>query len=97
MASKPRKLSAVDLLRAASSPESETAVLPEPEQAEPSKARPASKTDGKQMTLYLSGRAYRQLREIAFNEETKMHPLMLEAIDLLFKSRGRPELARPKE
>jgi hypothetical protein len=31
---------------------------------------------------------YDQLRDIAYSERTKIHPLMLEALDLLFKQRG---------
>lgn len=46
-----------------------------------------------QMTLYLEDPAYDQLRELAFTERTKMHPLILEAIDLLFKKRGLKSLA----
>src|SRR3712207_8965218 len=33
-------------------------------------------------------RSYDQLREIAYTERTKIHPLMLEALDLLFSQRG---------
>jgi hypothetical protein len=98
MATKPRKVSAVDLLRAATDPvpEPETVAAPEPEAASKSSRRPPPKGDSKQLTLYLEGPAYRQLREIAFNEDTKMHPLILEGLNLLFKSRGRPEIARSK-
>lgn len=46
-----------------------------------------------QMTLYLEPPAYDQLRELAFTERTKMHPLILEAIDLLFRKRGLKSLA----
>ena len=31
---------------------------------------------------------YDQLRDIAYVERTKIHPLMLEALDLLFRQRG---------
>lgn len=50
----------------------------------------ATKVRTKQMTLYLDEPVYRQLREIAFNEDSKMHPLILEALDMFFKSRNRP-------
>ena len=33
------------------------------------------------------------LRDIAYVERTKIHPLMLEALDLLFKQRGARALA----
>jgi hypothetical protein len=89
--SKPLKKSALDMIAEA------TGAVAVPEAAsnsEIAKPRNVTKANVKQMTLYLSGPAYRQLREIAFNEDTKMHPLILEGLDMLFKSRGRPELAR---
>jgi hypothetical protein len=52
------------------------------------------KTDGapgkrrKHTSLYLSEPVRRQLRAIAYHEEVKQHDLLIEAVDLLFKSRG---------
>jgi hypothetical protein len=46
------------------------------------------KERARQMSLYLEPPVYDQLREIAYTERTKIHPLMLEALDLLFKQRG---------
>lgn len=46
------------------------------------------KQRAKQMSVYLEPPVYDQLRELAFAERTKMHGLMLEALDLLFKQRG---------
>ncbi len=42
----------------------------------------------KHTSLYLSEPVRRQLRSIAFHEEVKQHDLLIEAVDLLFKSRG---------
>jgi hypothetical protein len=62
-----------------------------------SSSKPASKPAGtlkeraKQLSVYLEPEVYDQLREIAYTERTKIHPLMLEALDLLFRQRG----ARP--
>jgi hypothetical protein len=42
----------------------------------------------KHTSLYLSEPVRRQLRAIAFHEEVKQHDLLVEAVDLLFKSRG---------
>ena len=42
----------------------------------------------KHTSLYLSEPVRRQLRAIAYHEEVKQHDLIIEAIDLLFKSRG---------
>ena len=49
------------------------------------------KERSKQLSVYLDPAVYDQLRDIAYTERTKIHPLMLEALDLLFGNRG----ARP--
>jgi hypothetical protein len=41
-----------------------------------------------QLSVYLEPPVYDQIRELAFTERTKIHALMLEAVDLLFKHRG---------
>ena len=46
------------------------------------------KERAKQLSVYLEPAVYDQLRDIAHAERTKMHPLMLEALDLLFSHRG---------
>jgi hypothetical protein len=46
------------------------------------------KERAKQLSVYLEQPVYDQLRDIAYTERTKIHPLMLEALDLLFKQRG---------
>ena len=46
------------------------------------------KERAKQLSVYLEPAVYDQLRDIAYTERTKIHPLMLEALDLLFKKRG---------
>ena len=54
-------------------------------------AAPSQKTlkeRAKQLSVYLEPPVYDQLRDIAYTERTKIHPLMLEALDLLFKQRG---------
>ncbi|WP_368734982.1 ribbon-helix-helix domain-containing protein, partial [Klebsiella pneumoniae] len=40
------------------------------------------------MSVYLEPPVYDQLRDLAYAERAKMHGLMLEALDLLFKQRG---------
>ena len=42
----------------------------------------------KQLTLYLPHPVYRQLRELAFHEERRMHSLVMEGLDRLFADRG---------
>lgn len=57
--------------------------------AAPAPARGATlKERAKQMSVYLEPPVYDQLRDLAFAERTKMHALMLEALDLLFRQRG---------
>jgi hypothetical protein len=46
------------------------------------------KERSKQLSVYLDPSVYDQLRDIAYTERTKIHPLMLEALDLLFSNRG---------
>jgi hypothetical protein len=42
----------------------------------------------KQLTLYLPHPVYRQLRELAFHEEKRMHSLLMEGLDRVFADRG---------
>ena len=57
--------------------------------AEPAAAAQKTlKERAKQLSVYLEPPVYDQLRDIAYSERTKIHPLMLEALDLLFKQRG---------
>jgi hypothetical protein len=45
-----------------------------------------------QLSVYLEAPVYEQLREIAHVERTKLHPLILEGIDLVLKKRGAPSI-----
>lgn len=56
--------------------------------AEPPPAPRTLKQRAKQMSVYLEPPVYDQLRDIAHAERTKIHPLMLEALDMLFRQRG---------
>jgi hypothetical protein len=51
-------------------------------------SRGTLKERSKQLSVYLDPAVYDQLRDIAYTERTKIHPLMLEALDLLFSKRG---------
>jgi hypothetical protein len=59
-----------------------------PEAPTPGTGRGTLKERSKQLSVYLDPAVYDQLREIAYTERTKIHPLMLEALDLLFSKRG---------
>jgi hypothetical protein len=45
-----------------------------------------------QLSVYLEAPVYNCLRDIAHAERTKLHSLMLEAVDLLLKKRGEPSI-----
>ena len=89
--SKPQKLSLKSIVAASvSAPASSEAdvVRLAAARAEPSQPQKTLKERAKQMSVYLEPPVYDQLRDIAYAERTKIHPLMLEALDLLFKNRG---------
>lgn len=53
----------------------------------------------KQQTVYLPPATYEQLRRLAFEERVKMHQLLMEGLDRVFRARGLPglrELDKPK-
>ena len=52
-----------------------------------------SKPTRKQLAVLLDLPVYQQLRTIAFEEETKMHPLLIEGLDRVFADRGLPSVA----
>jgi hypothetical protein len=55
--------------------------------------KPASLRPGvKQQTVYLPLVVYEQLRRVAFDERVKMHQLLLEGLDRVFRDRGLPGL-----
>jgi hypothetical protein len=66
---------------------------PPPSQAEivepPRRARP----DTVQQTLYLPPAVHDQLRELAHIERVKMHALVMEGLDALFRARGLKSIA----
>ena len=45
-----------------------------------------------QLSVYLEPEVYDRLRDIAHEERTKLHSLVLEAIDMLLKRRGQPSI-----
>ena len=46
----------------------------------------------RQQTLYLPHSVYKQLRHIAFDEDTRMHSLVMEGLDRVFAARGLPSI-----
>ncbi len=55
-------------------------------------AAPAARRPVKQQTVYLPLPVYEQLRRLAFEERVKMHGLLMEGLDRVFRDRGLPGL-----
>jgi hypothetical protein len=89
--SKPPKLSLASIVASAvpasNRPGGEVIQIAPPRAAEPN-PRGTLKERAKQLSVYLEPPVHDQLRDIAYTERTKIHQLMLEALDLLFQKRG---------
>ena len=57
----------------------------------PTSAKAAAKTQ--LVGAHLSPDVGKQLRQIALDEDTDVKALLIEAINLLFKTRGKPQIA----
>ncbi len=69
---------------------------PEPAPPPPTAAEPprAGRRPGvRQQTVYLPIPVYEQLRRLAFEERVKMHSLLMEGLDRVFRDRGLPSIA----
>ena len=70
----------------------EEAQAEEPENiTRPTRAKPV------QQTAYLPPQVHEQLRHLAHEERVKMHDLLLEGLDLVFKERGLPSIEELKK
>ena len=103
--SKPPKLSLAAIVASANPPVKSVSkpAAPRPQGAEivslalaPPAPKPAAtlKQRARQMSVYLEPPVYDQLRDLAYAERTKMHALILEGLDLLFKQRGAQSIAQ---
>ncbi|GJD77837.1 ribbon-helix-helix domain-containing protein [Methylobacterium gregans] len=68
-----------------------------PVHVSPRRAAATLKERARQMSVYLEPPVYDQLRDLAHAERTKMHALMLEGLDLLFRQRGARSIAQLTE
>lgn len=50
----------------------------------------------KQQTVYLPLPVYEQLRRLAFEERCRMHQLLMEGLERVFRDRGLPDLVELK-
>lgn len=55
--------------------------------------RHATKDATVQQTVYLPPTVHDQLRELAFSERVKMHALIMEGLDAVFRARGMKSIA----
>jgi len=55
--------------------------------------RHATKDATIQQTVYLPPAVHDQLRELAFSERVKMHALIMEGLDAVFRARGMKSIA----
>ena len=58
------------------------------EASSPARRRSATKDATIQQTVYLPPAVHDQLRELAFSERAKMHTLIMEGLDAVFRARG---------
>jgi hypothetical protein len=58
------------------------------EASSPARRRSATKDATIQQTVYLPPAVHDQLRELAFSERVKMHTLIMEGLDAVFRARG---------
>lgn len=88
--SKPPKLSLASIVAAAAPPPNRQSaeIVQLSSNAAGPNPRGTLKERAKQLSVYLETPVHDQLRDIAYTERTKIHQLMLEALDLLFKARG---------
>ena len=56
--------------------------------------QPPSRIGKKGVTFYLEPIVVKQLRRLSVDEDTSLQALMVEATNLLFKSRGKSELGK---
>jgi hypothetical protein len=82
-----RKRTSLDALLRPREPEPVAVPRPEPA-AEEERGRQRFK----QQTVYLPIPVYEQLRRLAFDERVKMHGLLMEGLDRVFRDRGLPGL-----
>ncbi len=69
--------------------QTETPAEPAPVTPPPARRRPSVR----QQTVYLPIPVYEQLRRLAFEERVKMHSLLMEGLDRVFRDRGLPAIA----
>ncbi len=67
--------------------------VPSPATSPPPRETPRRRPKVRQQTVYLPIPVYEQLRRLAFEERVKMHSLLMEGLDRVFRDRGLPAIA----
>lgn len=90
----PRKRSPLTDLAASpvAEPPAEDLPAPMPDSPSIAKSQPAKRRTVKVQSLYLKPKVHKQLQMIAVEEDCKMHDLVLEGLDRVFRNRGRPSI-----
>ena len=74
------------------SPAEDLPPAPMPDSPPVAKSGPAKRRTVKVQSLYLKPKVHKQLQMIAVEEDCKMHDLVLEGLDRVFRNRGRPSI-----
>jgi len=86
---KPPRLSLASIVaESAAAPHAQGEVAPIRSASASQKRASTLKERAKQLSVYLEPAVYEQLRDIAYTERTKIHSLILEGLDLVFRERG---------
>lgn len=67
--------------------------VPEPSAAAPPQERRTDRAGKRMIGFYIPDAAYRQLRQLALDEDTTNQALLTEALNMMFKNRGKPPIA----
>lgn len=86
-----RKRTSLEALLEAAEPTEPTPPAPKPAAKAPQ--RTIANKPIKQQTVYLHIPVYEQLRRLAFDEREKMHTLIIEGLDRVFRDRGLRSIA----
>ena len=87
-----RKRTSLETLLRPVGPSTPRPAEPPPAAAAAAGGPPARRRAVRQQTVYLPVPVHEQLRRLAFEERVKMHALLMEGLDRVFRDRGLPGL-----
>ena len=68
-------------------------IVPEPSAAAPLQERRTDRAGKRMIGFYIPDAAHRQLRQLALDEDTTNQELLIEALNMMFRNRGKPPIA----